>query len=82
MSEDEGRLVLAVQITAELQRAMTLRTIHEDRDCEEIVPDGQLATGEDRPPRDAVLMLAPLQRPPYANLSAAFSSSSASVLHW
>ena len=34
MREDEGRLVLDVQIAAQLKRAMALGAVHEDRDGE------------------------------------------------
>ena len=56
MGENESRLVLHVQIAAQLQGAMTLRAVHEDRDGKKIVADRQLAAGEDRPGRDAELV--------------------------
>jgi hypothetical protein len=55
-----GRFVLAIEITAQLQGAMTLRTVDEDSDCQEVIADRHLATGEDRPGRDRELVRATL----------------------
>ena len=60
VGHDESRLVLAIEVAAELQGAMALGAVDEDRDCQEIVADGEFAAGEDRPGRDAELMLARL----------------------
>lgn len=58
MREDEGRFVLAIEIAAELQRGVAFRAVHEDGDGEKVVTVWELAAGEDRPRRDAELMLA------------------------
>ena len=39
---------------------MALRAVHEDRDCQQVVPDRHLAAGEDRPGRDGELVRATL----------------------
>ncbi len=56
--QHEGRLVLAVEIAAQLQGAMAFGAVDEDRDCQEVVPNRELAAGEDRPGRDAELVRA------------------------
>ena len=60
MGENESRLVLHVQFAGELQGAMALHAVYEDRDGQEIVANRELAAGEDRPARHAVLMVAAL----------------------
>lgn len=61
-----GRLILGVEVARELQSAVSLGAVGEDRDDEEIVPDRQLAAGEDRPRGDGRLMLARLAVPELA----------------
>src|SRR6185503_10006228 len=55
-----GRFVLAIQITAQLQSAVTLRAVHEDRDSAKDVLQRQLAAGEDRARRERELRFATL----------------------
>ena len=54
----ESRLVLAIQVTAELQGGMSLGAVHEDGDCQQVVADRELAIGEDRAGRDRELVAA------------------------
>ena len=58
MREDEGRLVLNVQVAAKLQGAMAFRAVHEDGDGKEQGADRQLAASEDGLARPRELMLA------------------------
>ena len=58
VSHDKRRLVLAIQVPAQLQGAMTLRAVDEDGDCQEVVTDRKFAAGENRPGRDAELVIA------------------------
>ena len=60
MGENERRLILNVQITAQLKRAMAFRAVHEDGDGEKDSPNRELATGEDGPGRNRKLMLTTL----------------------
>ena len=60
MSQDEGRLVLAIQITAQLKGAMALRTIYKDRNRKEVVADRELAASENGPAGNAELVRASL----------------------
>jgi len=68
MSEHERRLVLAIEITTKLERAMPLGAVHEDRDREKIGADRKLAAGENRPGCGAELMRASLTLPKLARL--------------
>ena len=56
--KDEGRLVLHVQIAADLQRGNALGAVHEDDDGGEQIGEGHLARGKDRAAGDAELVLA------------------------
>lgn len=56
MGQDERRLVLHVQVTAELQGGHAFDRVHEQADRGQIVPDRQLAAGEDGPAGDAELL--------------------------
>ena len=58
VGQNESRLVLAIQIARELERANAFRAVGEDRDSEKIIADRALAVVEDRPGRDAELMIA------------------------
>ena len=58
VGEDEGGLVLDVQIAAEPQGAMTLGGVGEDGDSGQNVADRELAAGEDGPARHAELVAA------------------------
>lgn len=58
VSHDERRLVLAIQIPAQLQSAMALRAVHENGDCQKVVADRKLAASEDRARSDAELVIA------------------------
>ena len=58
VAQHEGRLVLHVQVAAELQGAMAFGAVDEDRDGEKQGADGQLAAGEDGAGRDRELVLA------------------------
>ena len=49
VTEHESRLVLDVQVAAELQSRVALGTVHEDRDGEKVGADRKLSAGEDRP---------------------------------
>jgi len=49
VGEDEGRLVLHVEVTAQLQGGMPLGTVAEDGNRGEDVTQRQLTAGEDRP---------------------------------
>ena len=52
MRENECHLVLAIQIAGELQSAMALRAVGEDRNSERIVADRELTNREDGPDRN------------------------------
>ena len=56
--ENEGGLVLASEIAAQLRGAVALRAVHEDGDRQEIVAERALAISEDGSGRDRELMLA------------------------
>jgi hypothetical protein len=56
--QDEGRLVLHVEVTAELHRRHPFRGVHEQADRTEKVDKGKLVRGEDRPGCGAELMMA------------------------
>lgn len=56
VGEHESRLVLAVEIAAELQGAVALGAIRKDRDGEEVVANRKFAIGEDGPRRHAELI--------------------------
>ena len=58
--QDEGGLVLAVEIAAQLERAMALRAVHEDGDGGEDIAERHFAAGEDRPAGHAEFMTASL----------------------
>ncbi len=60
VGENEGRLVLHVQFAGKLKGAVAFHAVHEDRDGEQIIANGELAAREDRPARHAVLMVAAL----------------------
>lgn len=49
VGHDVGRLVLAIEVARELQSAMSLRAVDEDRDRQKVSRDRKLAAGEDRP---------------------------------
>lgn len=57
VGHDVGRLILAVEIAGELQGAMALRAVDEDRDRQKVSRDRQLAAGEDSAGRNAELMV-------------------------
>ena len=61
--DNEGRLVLHVEIPAELQRRNALDRVDEDRDGAEIVADRQLAAMKERAARHAELPAAALAAP-------------------
>lgn len=64
--ENKSRLVLAIEIAAQLKRRMPLGTVDEDRDGREVISDRQLARMKHGPGRDAELpaaILAPPNRP-------------------
>lgn len=79
---DVSRLVLAIQVAGELQRAMALRAVGEDGDGEQIRPDRQLAAGEDRPGRDRELMIAALALEQAARLVAVNGDAAAARAIW
>jgi hypothetical protein len=56
--KDERRLVPAIQITGELESAMTFCAVRENRDCRKIVADRALTIREDRPGGNGELILA------------------------
>src|SRR5665213_916459 len=60
VSHDESRLILAIQVPAQLQGAMTLRAVHENGDGQKIVADRKLAAGENGPAGNAELVRASL----------------------
>jgi len=60
VGHDERRLVLHIQVAAELQRADALDRVYEDGDGQQDVAERQLAAGEDGSRRDAELMAAAL----------------------
>ena len=59
VGEDEGRLVLAIEVAAQLERGMPFGSVGEDRDGEKVIPNSPLAVGEDRPRRHGKLIPAP-----------------------
>jgi len=61
--QDERRLVLAIEIAAQLQRAMPLRAVDEDGDGEKVVADRPLAVLKGRASGGAELVLAPRALP-------------------
>jgi hypothetical protein len=56
--ENEGRLILHVQVTAQLQCANALGAVDEDRNGGEQVADGELAISNNRPRRETELTAA------------------------
>jgi len=56
--KDEGRLVLAVEIAAQLERRNPLGAVHEDYDGGQEIGEAHLARGEDRAASDAELVMA------------------------
>ncbi len=58
VSENECRLVLATEITRELERAMALRAVGKNGDGKKIITNWALAVVEECPGRDAELMFA------------------------
>ena len=60
MRQNESRLVLAIQIAAQLQRGIALSAIHEYRDSGQQVADRHLTAGKDRRRRNAELRLTAL----------------------
>lgn len=66
VGEHESRLVLNVQVAGELQGAVALGAVHEDRNGEQIGADRQLAAGEDGPRRNGELVLTGLALPKLA----------------
>ena len=68
VGEHESRLVLAIQVAGELQGAMSLRAIHEDRDGQEDVADWHFPACEDGAGRDAELVRASFAFPQLADL--------------
>jgi len=58
VAEHEGRLVLDVEVAAQLERRMALGPVREDCNGKQVRPDRQLAAGEDRPRRHAELLVA------------------------
>ena len=63
VSQDESGFVLDVQVPAELEGGDALDGRNEYRDRCEVIPDRQLAGGEDGPGRDAKLVVATLALP-------------------
>ncbi len=61
--QDEGGLVLAIQIAAQLKRGMALSAVREDGDGRENVPDRKLAGGKDGAGRNRELAGATLAAP-------------------
>ena len=49
VGQNESRLVLTVEIPAELECAMTFSAVDEDRDGQEVIPDRPLPIREDGP---------------------------------
>lgn len=58
--QHEGRLVLAVEITGELERSVALCAVHEDGDGGQQIPNGHLTAVKDRAGRDRELSVARL----------------------
>ena len=58
--QNESRLVLHVQIAAELQSRKALGRVHEDADRAKQIDEGQLAAGEDRSGGNRKLVIASL----------------------
>src|SRR5690606_33905668 len=58
VSQNERRLILDVQIAAELQGAEALNGVDEDADGSDQINERHLARGEDRPAGDAELAVA------------------------
>ena len=56
VSQHESRLVLTIEIAAQLEGAMSLRAVDEDRDGKEVVADRALAILKDRPRRNRELI--------------------------
>jgi len=56
VGEHEGRFVLHVEVTAQLQGGIALGAVHEDGDGGQDVAQGKLAAGEDRPRGHAELV--------------------------
>lgn len=64
--ENEGRFVLHIQVAGELQGAVALGPVHEDRDSEQVGADRQLTAGEGRAGRYGELVLTGLALPELA----------------
>src|SRR5688572_1917635 len=60
VGQHEGRLVLDVEIAAELERAVSLSAVYEDRDGQQVVAHRELAAREDRAGREAELRVTAL----------------------
>jgi hypothetical protein len=58
MRHDKRRLILAIQVPAQLQGAMTLRAVDENRNRQKVVADRKLAAGENGPAGNAELVIA------------------------
>lgn len=56
--EDEGRLILAVQIARQMQGGNALRTVAEDHDGGQQIDERELAAGKNRAAGDAELVIA------------------------
>ena len=83
VGENERRLVLHVQFAGELEGAVTLHAIDEDRDGQEIIANRELAAREDRPAGHAVLMVATLaleQRAGFEGIGGAATATRANRL--
>lgn len=63
MAEHESRLVLEIEVAAQVERGVPLRTIRKDRDGEQIGADRQLAAGEQRSASQAELLVTRLALP-------------------
>lgn len=75
MSEDEGGAVLDVEVAGELERAVTLGAVGENRHRHQVIADRELAVREDGAAGHAVLMGAALALPQLAGGEEAVSEA-------
>lgn len=68
MAENESRLIVAAQITGELESAVALGAVRENGDCAENIAEAQLAAMKDRAGRDGELLAAALALPDWTAL--------------
>lgn len=54
--QNESRAVIALEFAAQAERRMSVRSVYENRDCHQDIPQGHFPIGEDRPRREGELV--------------------------